>query len=109
MRVFLAVSATGANTARLGHVTKAIAESCNTFYYDLSHKLGIDEISSFMRRMGFGERTGIDIAEESPALMPDRGWKRARFNEPWYQGETLSVGIGQSFLDRHAFAISDVD
>lgn len=79
------------------NVTKAIAESCNTFYYDLAHKLGIDEISSFMRRMGFGERTGIDIAEESPALMPDRGWKRARFNEPWYQGETLSVGIGQSF------------
>lgn len=86
---------------RHGHgwvnVTKAIAESCNTFYYDLAHKIGIDEISSFMQRMGFGERTGVDIAEESPALMPDRGWKRARFNEPWYQGETLSIGIGQSF------------
>lgn len=50
-----------------------------------------------MGEMGFGKRTGIDIHEESTALMPDRGWKRARFNEPWYQGETLSVGIGQSF------------
>ncbi|RUO21201.1 penicillin-binding protein 2 [Aliidiomarina iranensis] len=78
-------------------ITKAIAESCNTYYYDLSFKLGIDNISSFMSEMGFGERTGIDITEESTALMPDRGWKRARYNEPWYQGETLSVGIGQSF------------
>lgn len=78
-------------------INEAIAESCNTYFYDLSHKLGIDKISSFMGEMGFGKRTGIDIHEESTALMPDRGWKRARFNEPWYQGETLSVGIGQSF------------
>ncbi|MFU8784784.1 penicillin-binding protein 2 [Aliidiomarina sp.] len=78
-------------------INEAIAESCNTYFYDLSHTLGIDKISSFMGEMGFGKRTGIDIHEESTALMPDRGWKRARFNEPWYQGETLSVGIGQSF------------
>ncbi|EGN76386.1 penicillin-binding protein 2 [Idiomarina sp. A28L] len=78
-------------------ITKAIAESCNTYYYDLSFQLGIDNISSFMGEMGFGKRTGIDISEESTALMPDRGWKRARYNEPWYHGETLSIGIGQSF------------
>lgn len=78
-------------------VNTAIAESCDVFYYDLALKLGVDKISSFMTQFGFGEKTGIDIHEEVPALMPSRGWKRARFNEPWYAGETLSVGIGQSY------------
>lgn len=78
-------------------VTSAITESCDTFYYDLSLKLGIDKMSKFMTEFGFGELTGIDIHEEVPALMPSRGWKRARFGQPWYAGETLSVGIGQSY------------
>src|SRR5690606_11962640 len=78
-------------------LAKAIAESCNTYYYDLALKLGIDNISDFMNQLGFGQLTGVDIHEESDALMPSRGWKRARFNQPWYAGETLSVGIGQSF------------
>ncbi|WP_404402341.1 penicillin-binding protein 2 [Idiomarina seosinensis] len=75
----------------------AIAESCDVFYYDLALKLGVDKISAFMTQFGFGEKTGIDIQEEVSALMPSRGWKRARFDEPWYAGETLSVGIGQSY------------
>jgi len=79
------------------NVERAITESCDTFYYDLSLKLGVDKISSFMSQFGFGEKTGIDIHEEVPALMPSRGWKRARFGQPWYAGETLSVGIGQSY------------
>ena len=78
-------------------VERAITESCDTFYYDLALKLGVDKISSFMAEFGFGERTGIDIHEEVSALMPSRGWKRARFGQPWYAGETLSVGIGQSY------------
>lgn len=79
------------------NINTAIAESCDTFYYDLALKLGVDKISTFMTQFGFGETTGIDIHEEIPALMPSRGWKRARFNQPWYAGETLSVGIGQSY------------
>lgn len=78
-------------------IETAITESCDTFYYDLSLKLGVDKISDFMGRFGFGEMTGIDIGEEVNALMPSRGWKRARFGQPWYAGETLSVGIGQSY------------
>lgn len=76
---------------------KAIQVSNNTYFYKLAHELGIDRISDFMTDLGFGERTGIDIHEENEALMPSRGWKRAALNEPWYTGETLSVGIGQSF------------
>jgi len=79
------------------NVSKAIVESCDTFYYDLALKLGIDKMSSFMFQFGFGDYTGIDIAEESAALMPTRSWKRERFNLPWYAGETVSVGIGQSY------------
>lgn len=78
-------------------VETAITESCDTFYYDLALKLGVDKISSFMEQFGFGQKTGIDIHEEVSALMPSRGWKRARFGQPWYAGETLSVGIGQSY------------
>mgnify|MGYP005998896799 CR=1 FL=1 len=50
-----------------------------------------------MERFGFGDYTGIDILEESRAIMPSVQWKRARYNQPWYTGETISVGIGQSY------------
>ncbi|RUO80450.1 penicillin-binding protein 2 [Idiomarina tyrosinivorans] len=79
------------------NISTAITESCDTFYYDLSLKMGIDLISSSMEEFGFGNFTGIDISEEIDAVMPSRGWKRARFNAPWYAGETISVGIGQSY------------
>lgn len=76
---------------------KALQVSNNTYYYKLAHELGIDKIYDFMSELGFGQSTGIDLHEENAALLPSRGWKRATLNEPWYTGETLSVGIGQSF------------
>ena len=78
-------------------VTKAIAVSCDIYFYDLAYKLGIDKISEAMYEFGFGDFTGIDLYEESDANMPSRGWKRARFNQPWYIGDTIPVGIGQGF------------
>eukprot|EP01093_Parvamoeba_rugata_P006377 TRINITY_DN19_c0_g1_i1.p1 TRINITY_DN19_c0_g1~~TRINITY_DN19_c0_g1_i1.p1 ORF type:complete len:632 (+),score=104.66 TRINITY_DN19_c0_g1_i1:3412-5307(+) len=86
---------------RWGHgevdVAKAIEVSCDIYYYDLAYKLGIDKISESMYEFGFGDFTGIDLYEESDANMPSRGWKRARFNQPWYIGDTIPVGIGQGF------------
>ena len=79
------------------NLQKAIEVSCDTYYYDLAYKLGIDKISDFMNEFGFGDFTGIDLYEESSAIMPSRGWKRARFNQPWYIGDTIPVGIGQSY------------
>lgn len=76
---------------------KAIEQSCNIYFYDLAFKLGITKISTMMERFGFGERTGLDIHEESKGIMPSVAWKRARYNKSWYTGETLSVGIGQSY------------
>jgi len=78
-------------------LNKAIEQSCNIYFFDLAFKLGITKISSMMERFGFGDYTGIDIHEESKAIMPSVGWKRQRYNKPWYTGETLSVGIGQSY------------
>jgi len=79
------------------NLTKAIEKSCNIYFFHLAFKLGITKISTAMENFGFGERTGIDIHEESRGIMPSVEWKRARYNQDWYTGETLSVGIGQSF------------
>ncbi len=78
-------------------VFKAMIKSCDTFFYDVANRLGIDRISSFMDRFGFGQKSGVDIYEEKQAIMPSRAWKRARHNQPWYPGDTISLGIGQSY------------
>ena len=78
-------------------LNKAIEQSCNTYFFKLAFELGITKISTMMERFGFGDYTGIDIHEESKAIMPSVSWKRGRYNQSWYTGETLSVGIGQSY------------
>ncbi|MGL1956942.1 MAG: penicillin-binding protein 2 [Colwellia sp.] len=78
-------------------LTKAIEQSCNTYFFSLAFKLGITKISNMMYKFGFGEYTGIDLHEERKGIMPSVAWKRERYNQSWYTGETLSVGIGQSF------------
>ncbi|WP_426358042.1 penicillin-binding protein 2 [Pseudocolwellia sp. HL-MZ19] len=79
------------------NLTKSLEQSCNIYYYDLAFKLGITRISNMMEKFGFGEYSGIDIHEERSGTMPSVEWKRARYNKQWYTGETLSVGIGQSY------------
>lgn len=86
---------------RWGHgkvsIHKAIEESVDTFFYQIAYDMGIDRLSTWMSKFGYGEYTGIDIAEESKANMPTREWKQARFRQPWYQGDTIPVGIGQGY------------
>ena len=86
---------------RWGHgivdVFHAIEQSCDTFFYDTAYKLGIDRINPFMTLFGFGKYSGLDITEETKAIMPSRDWKRSRFNQPWYDGDTISIGIGQGY------------
>ncbi|MDR5867075.1 penicillin-binding protein 2 [Halomonas koreensis] len=90
------------NWLRWGHgrvdLERALAVSNNTYFYSLAHDLGIDRIHDSLSRFGFGRRVAADVAGESSALLPSREWKRGRFNQPWYPGETLSVGIGQGYL-----------
>ncbi|MDP2635044.1 MULTISPECIES: penicillin-binding protein 2 [unclassified Pseudoalteromonas] len=82
-----------------GHVDvyKAIEESCDTYFYDTAYRLGITKISNFMAQFGFGDLTGIDIHEETSAILPSKEWKEGRFRESWWRGDTISVGIGQGY------------
>jgi len=75
----------------------SLRQSCDIYYYDLAYRLGINNISAFGKRFGFGDYTGIDLYEESRAIMPSREWKRNRFKQPWYKGDTISIGIGQGY------------
>ncbi|HBC57767.1 MAG TPA: penicillin-binding protein 2 [Gammaproteobacteria bacterium] len=77
---------------------KAIVESCDTYYYDISLRMGIDTIGRFLHEFGFGQPTQIDMGSEASGLLPSREWKYAFRNEPWFPGETLITGIGQGFF-----------
>ena len=79
------------------NVTKAIEVSCDIYFYDMAYKLGIDRISESMYEFGFGDYTGIDLHEEADGIMPSRGIVKALFNRPWYIGDTINIGIGQSY------------
>ncbi|MGK0298409.1 MAG: penicillin-binding protein 2 [Gammaproteobacteria bacterium] len=83
-----------------GHTSlrKAIAESCDVYFYSLANELGIDRIYDSMSEFGIGRKTNVDIGGESSGLMPSRDWKRRAYNEPWYPGETLNIGIGQGAI-----------
>ncbi|WP_298719074.1 penicillin-binding protein 2 [uncultured Oceanisphaera sp.] len=86
---------------RWGHgwmdVYRAIEISADTFFYDLAYRVGIDKINDYMSRFGFGQYSGVDLHEETSGTMPSRDWKQARHKQPWYQGDTISIGIGQGY------------
>lgn len=79
------------------NVTKALEESADTFFYQVAYDMGIDKLSAWMSKFGFGQRTGIDLPQESAGNMPTREWKFKRFKKAWYQGDTIPVGIGQGY------------
>ena len=76
-------------------VEHAIPWSCDTFYYTLANKLGIDTIAKYATDLGFSQRTGVDLPDEVTGTMPSTVWKMKNFHEKWYAGEVISVGIGQ--------------
>lgn len=75
----------------------AIVQSCDVYFYDLAHTLGIDRMARFLFPFGFNYKTGADIFGELPGLMPTTQWKRKNRGQPWYAGETLIAGIGQGY------------
>ncbi len=76
---------------------KAITVSCDTFFYGLAQELGIDNLTNFVRHFGFGKKSEFDIKGEIEGLLPTPEWKKRRFKQPWYPGETVIVGIGQGY------------
>ena len=76
---------------------KSISESVNFYYYKLAYDMGIKRFDHYMRRYGFGQPTGIDLAGENKGVVPSPQWKASRTREPWYPGETVIAGIGQGY------------
>ncbi len=76
-------------------VHRAIVESCDVFFYNVGLKLGVDRIHDFADVVGLGRVTGVDLPNEQKGLIPSTQWKKKRYNQPWYEGETVSVSIGQ--------------
>jgi len=76
---------------------KSIVISCDTYYYGLATDMGIDTVHEYLEEFGFGKKTGLDMEGESAGLLPSPDWKRRRFNQIWYPGDTVSVGIGQGY------------
>ncbi len=74
---------------------KAILESCDVFFYNVGMRLGIDRLSYYGSKFGLGHKTGIDLPEEVPGLMPSAEWVQRVFHRKWYAGETISVSTGQ--------------
>jgi penicillin-binding protein 2 len=77
---------------------RSVAVSCDTYYYRLAHEMGIDNMHRFLGRFGFGQKTGVDLDGELAGLLPNPEWKRRRFNQPWWPGETVIAGIGQGYF-----------
>jgi penicillin-binding protein 2 len=75
----------------------SISESVNTYYYKLAMDMGIVRFDAYMRRYGFGQPTGIDLVGEVSGIVPSPEWKRSRFKQPWFLGETVIAGIGQGY------------
>lgn len=76
---------------------KSLVVSCDTYYYTLANDLGINNIFNFIGQFGFGKKTEIDIPGEVAGLLPSPEWKMKRFNQNWFPGDTISVGIGQGY------------
>ena len=76
-------------------IYNAIPYSCDTFYYTLANRLGIDTIAKYATELGIGQKTGIDLPDEATGTMPSTLWKLKTQHEKWFAGETISVGIGQ--------------
>ncbi len=77
---------------------EAIAQSCDVVFYSLGDKLGIEKLLKYARQFGLGERTHIDLPGEISGLLPDHYWKMKTLKEPWYEGDTINLSIGQGYL-----------
>jgi penicillin-binding protein 2 len=80
-------------------IHNAIPYSCDTYFYQLGDKLGIDRIAKYATEFGYGQKTGIDLPGEQAGLMPSAQWKMKNYHNRWYPDETLDVSIGQGAVE----------
>jgi penicillin-binding protein 2 len=77
---------------------RAIAKSCNTYFYSMSHRVGIDPIAAMARRMGLGVKFDLPVPSQSYGTYPDSAWKLRKYKQPWSQPDTLNAAIGQGYV-----------
>jgi len=76
---------------------KSIRESCDVFYYNKALDIGIDKLAKDLKSIGLGVKTGVDLPREYHGIIPDKKWKRKKYNQSWYKGETVIAAIGQGY------------
>ncbi len=76
---------------------KSIRESCDVFYYNKALHIGIDKLSKDLNEIGLGVKTGVDLPHEYKGVIPNKAWKRKRYKQSWYMGETVIAAIGQGY------------
>ncbi|MGL5123449.1 MAG: penicillin-binding protein 2 [Fusobacteriaceae bacterium] len=79
-------------------MTKSIVESVNPYYYRFADQFGHKPLYEYGQKFGLGKKTGIDIPGEKTGVLPTPEWKKKRFNQPWYTGDTINMSIGQGYL-----------
>ncbi len=80
------------------NLKKSLKESCDTYYYQLGEKLGVDRIAKMAEQFHLGKEMGIGLQHEKKGLIPTSNWKMERFGKKWFLGETLPVAIGQGYV-----------
>ncbi|MEK7314393.1 MAG: penicillin-binding transpeptidase domain-containing protein, partial [Deltaproteobacteria bacterium] len=73
-------------------------ESSDTFFYQVGLKTGIEGLAEYSRKFGLGRKTGIELKNEKPGLVPSMDWKKKTYGVQWYEGETVSVSVGQGYM-----------
>lgn len=76
----------------------AVAQSCDVWFYDVGYRMGVDPMSEYLGKFGFGQVTSLDLPEAIPAILPSRAWKKRARKLPWYPGDSINLSIGQGFL-----------
>src|SRR6516162_6374075 len=94
-KCWIASSKGGAHSHGSVGISKAIYQSCDSYFYTLAEKLGITRIARYATLLGLGQKTGVDLPQEVSGVFPSEEWKIKNFKQKWYAGETIMVGIGQ--------------
>jgi penicillin-binding protein 2 len=80
------------------NLKRAITVSCDTYFYNLGHKMGITAMEDMLSQFGFGQLTHVDLNEEAAGILPNKLWKRQAKGVSWYPGDTVITAIGQGFM-----------
>jgi penicillin-binding protein 2 len=85
----------------------AIVRSCDTYFYTVGQRLGVDRIQKYAALFGLGDKTGIELDGEKKGLIPSESWKKKRYGIAWQKGETCSISIGQGYVQTTPLQIAN--